>query len=263
MRGHCSGVHTRDGKASVCKEITNTVEVERLSGLGRQLINEAFGITFRTVAQGAAKEQLETEIATLTAQLEAVLQHGKQDGGPALLYAGTPFWQKVMREYLETGTERVLVEGVELYQELRTYYLAPIFRLHTGEHSLFSLYSVETEVRKAFSRTIWLKSGAYLVIDETEAMTVIDVNSGKYSKQKDFDSMAEAVNKEAAVEIARLLRLRNIRGIILVDFLKRTERKAEQEFLQYFREYLNADKGKTELVDMTALGLVELTRRAD
>lgn len=263
LPGHFSVVHTRDGKISVSKKITDVAAIERLKCLGSQLKKRDFGITFRTAAQGAQTEQLETEIAKLSAQLEAVLQQGKQDGGPVLLYAGTPFWQKIMREYLETGTERVLVEGVELYQELRTYYPAPVFRLHTGAHSLFSLYSVETEVRRAFSRTIWLKSGAYLVIDEAEAMTVIDVNSGKYSKQKDFDSMAEAVNKEAAVEIARLLRLRNLRGIIIVDFLKRAEREAEQEFLQYFREYLKADKGKTELVDMTALGLVELTRRAD
>lgn len=263
LPGHFSVVHTRDGKVSVSKKITDVAEIERLKDLGGQWIKGAFGITFRTVAQGAQKEQLVAEIVTLSAQLDAILQQGRQDGGPKLLYAGMPFWQKVMREYWDADAGRILVEGVELYQELRACYPAPVFRLHTGEHSLFSLYSVETEVRRAFSRTIWLKSGAYLVIDETEAMTVIDVNSGKYSKQKDFDAMADAVNKEAAVEIARLLRLRNIRGIIIVDFLKRAEREAEQEFLQYFREYLKADKGKTELVDITALGLVELTRRAD
>ena len=135
--------------------------------------------------------------------------------------------------------------------------------MHTGDFSLFSLYGVETELKKAFAKNIWLKSGAYLVVEQTEAMTVIDVNSGKYSKQKDFETMADAVNREAAMEIARILRVRNMRGIIVVDFLKQENKEAQQEFLQFFREYLRADKGKTELVDMTALGLVELTRRED
>lgn len=260
LPGRFSVVHTRDGKVSVSKKITNEEEIARLKKIGAP---GAFGVTFRTGADGVARELLETEIANLSAQLETILKEGKQDGGPALLYGGMPFWQKTMREYLDKAVERILVEDVELYQELRKRYPEAPIRLHTGEYSLFSLYAVEPEVRKAFSRTIWLKSGAYLVIDPTEAMTVIDVNSGKYSKQKDFDSMADAINREAAVEIARILRLRNIRGIIVVDFLKNEDKAAQQEFLQFFREYLKADKGKTELVDMTALGLVELTRRAD
>lgn len=270
LPGHFCVLHTRDAKVTVSKKITARAEIARLRSIGEECLNGEFGITFRTVAQGAEKTQIKGEIAELSARLQQIIEQGKQDGGPQMLHTGMPFWQKVLREYLDDAVARILVEGTALYQELRAFADAYCtrdtgmkFRLHTGEHSLFSLYSVETELRKAFSRTIWLKSGAYLVIDEVEAMTVIDVNSGKYSKQKDFDAMAEAVNQEAAVEIARLLRLRNMRGIIIVDFLKRTDKVSEQAFLQYFREYLKADKGKTELVDMTALGLVELTRREE
>lgn len=266
LLGHYCVLHQKKSGVTVSKKITDSTEIEQLRTLGLAMANQyGFGITFRTVAPLATEEELREELQQLYTQLQNVLLLGEQDGAPMLLSAGMPFWRKVMREYFDDTVACILVDGVALYQELCNLFSnhKMPFRLHTGEFGLFALYSVETELRKAFSRTIWLKSGAYLVIDETEAMTVIDVNSGKYSKKKEFDAMADVVNREAAIEITRLLRLRNIRGIVIVDFLKWEKKEAQEAFLQFFKEHLKAEKGKTELVDMTALGLVELTRRAD
>ena len=260
LTGTFSVVHTRNNQVTVSKKIIEDDEVDRLKSIP---IPSTFGITFRTKAFGVAIEQLQGEIAFLSNRLCQILEEGTKDGGPELLYTGTPFALKVMREFWDNATKQILVEGVELYEQVYALLPKAPVRLHTGDFPLFSLYGVETELKKAFAKNIWLKSGAYLVVEQTEAMTVIDVNSGKYSKQKDFETMADAVNREAAMEIARILRVRNMRGIIVVDFLKQENKEAQQEFLQFFREYLRADKGKTELVDMTALGLVELTRRED
>ena len=127
--------------------------------------------------------------------------------------------------------------------------------------SLGALYSVRSELKNALSERVWLKSGAYLVIQPTEALTVVDVNTGKNVAKKEMQENFLRVNKEAAEEIARQLRLRNLSGMVLVDFINLTSKSAEEELLKTFRAALQKDPVPAQLIDMTALGLVEVTRK--
>ena len=131
--------------------------------------------------------------------------------------------------------------------------------------SLSKLYSLESIISNAMCRKLWLKSGGYIIIEQTEALTVIDVNSGKYvantRKKSDKEKTYVLVNKEAAVEIARQLRLRNISGIIVVDFINMTDKSDNSEFITYLKQLLKQDETDTAFVDITKLGLVEITRK--
>ncbi|MBR5317798.1 MAG: ribonuclease E/G, partial [Lachnospiraceae bacterium] len=127
--------------------------------------------------------------------------------------------------------------------------------------SLSALYSVKSSLENALAEKVWLKSGAYLIIQPTEALTVIDVNTGKNVAKKDMQENFLKINKEAAIEIAHQLRLRNISGIIVVDFMNLTSKEAEEELMSTFRAELKKDPIPTQLIDMTKLGLVEVTRK--
>ena len=130
-----------------------------------------------------------------------------------------------------------------------------------ASYSLSALYSLETELERALKKTVWLKSGGYLVIEPTEAMTVIDVNTGKNTEKRTAEETYFKTNLEAAAEIAVQLRLRNLSGIIIVDFIDMASSDQKKTLLQTLRNYLQKDPVKTVVVDITALGLVELTRR--
>lgn len=139
------------------------------------------------------------------------------------------------------------MENIELYQDTRI--------------SLEKLYSVETRLQEALCEKVWLKSGAYLVIQQTEALTVIDVNSGKIQKKNPKDDIYFGINKEAAKEIALQLKLRNLSGIIIIDFINQNTKEQDQELLSYLSSLVKQDSVKTSVIDMTALGLVEVTRK--
>ncbi len=139
--------------------------------------------------------------------------------------------------------------------------LLPVRLYNDKMLSLNGLYGIESKIKEALERRIWLKSGGYLVIDITEALTVIDVNSGKYEAKKEAEESRLKINLEAAEEIARQIRLRNLSGIIIVDFINLKEKEKQQILMNEFKEYIAKDPTKTIFVDMTALGLVELTRK--
>ena len=136
-----------------------------------------------------------------------------------------------------------------------------ICRLYQEALSLSTLYSLDSRLQEAFSSRVWLKSGAYIIIQPTEALTVIDVNSGKNSIQKDAEETWSRINLEAAGEIALQLRLRNLSGIIIIDFINMSDSRHRQRLLEYMRELVKADRVKTTVVDITPLGLMEITRK--
>ena len=139
----------------------------------------------------------------------------------------------------------------------------PVRLYEDRQLSLASLYSLDTKCREAFDRVVWLKSGAYLVIEPTEALTVIDVNSGRYEAGGSLLDSSFTVNKEAAEEVARQLRLRNLSGMIVVDFINMTRKEDPAKLLDLLRSLAKQDRQKVRVVDMTPLGLVEITRRKD
>ena len=186
---------------------------------------------------------------------------------PQLLYQDLSLAQRVMRDMVTSQTVRVLIDSRENYQKLAAFAQGYMPRLvakiehYTGERPLFELYNVEDEIERALSRRVELKSGGYLIIDQTEAMTTIDVNTGGFVGSRNFDDTIFKSNLEAAQAIARQLRLRNLGGIIVLDFIDMQSDQHRAAVLEEFRRALARDRTRITVNGFTALGLVEMTRK--
>jgi ribonuclease G len=233
--------------------------------------DEKGGFILRTLAEGASSDELRADIEYLRNLWRDIQQRsGGVNAGaqpPKLVYQGLSLAQRVLRDMVSEGTSAVRVDSRENHQKLaafaRAYMPALVDKLqhYTGERPLFELYNVEQEIEKALSRRVDLKSGGTLVIDQTEAMTTVDVNTGGFVGHRNFDDTVFKTNLEAAQAIARQLRLRNLGGIIVVDFIDMDSEEHRAAVLAEFRRALSRDRTRMTVSGFTALGLVEMTRK--
>ena len=232
---------------------------------------EKGGFIARTLAESATEEELRADLEYLRNLWKVIRERsmGGDSGGlpPQLLYQDLSLAQRVLRDMVGAQTARVLVDSRENFQKLaafaQNYMLQVRAKLehYTGERPLFDLYNVETEIEKALSRRVDLKSGGYLIIDQTEAMTTIDVNTGGFVGSRNFDDTIFKTNLEAAQAIARQLRLRNLGGIIVVDFIDMESPEHRAAVLEELKRALARDRTRMSVNGFTALGLVEMTRK--
>jgi ribonuclease G len=175
------------------------------------------------------------------------------------------FFERILRDYLDNEVSKVVVNDEKLLTKVTDYVNDKNYgrkvEISFESGALFEIYNLEKHIRRAIRRQVWMKSGGYLVFDETEAMTIVDVNSGKFTGNKDFSATVFQLNCEAAIEIPRQLRLRSIGGIILIDFISMKDSAQEQEIMKIFRIELEKDKAHTKIIGMTGLGFLEMTRR--
>jgi ribonuclease G len=238
---------------------------ERLKELVPQ--DEKGGFILRTLAEAAAEDELRADLAYLCELWKAVGERALGAEPPKLIYQDLSLAQRVLRDMVTAATERVLVDSRENFQKLAAFaerYMPQVrLRLehYTGERPLFDLYNVEPEIERALSRRVDLKSGGYLIIDQTEAMTTIDVNTGGFVGSRNFDDTVFKTNLEAAQAIARQLRLRNLGGIIIIDFIDMESAEHRNAVLDELRRALARDRTRITLNGFTALGLVEMTRK--
>lgn len=245
----------------VSKRITDAVENERLRLSAEKVCPEGMGIIVRTNACGMSEAELQSDISALTSkwvELSKRLAHAK---APRFVYSGNEIAEKTARDLVNADTSLVLVEDETIYEDMCRLLPAANIKKHTSEIALFNLYSVPSQIDRALSRKVWLDCGGYLVIDYTEALTVIDVNSGKFTGSRNLDDTAFRLNIEAAEEAARQLRLRDIGGIIIIDFVDMNTQSEKDELLKTLRTALTGDRAHTNVVDITPLGLVEITRK--
>jgi ribonuclease G len=229
---------------------------------------EKGGFIARTLAESAAEEELRADLEYLR-NLWKVIRERSTGGAaaPHLLYQDLSLAQRVLRDMVTSHTSRVLVDSRENFQKLAAFaqnYMPQVrakLEHYTGERPLFDLYNVETEIEKALSRRVELKSGGYLIIDQTEAMTTIDVNTGAYVGHRNLEDTIYRTNLEAAVAVARQLRLRNLGGIIIADFIDMDDPEHRRGVLQALEQALAGDRIRTHLSAVSALGLVEMTRK--
>lgn len=241
---------------------------EQLREWIRPFIRDTHGFIVRTNAGEATKEELEREAEKLEKQYGHLLKIAPHRTCFSQLLGQEPVWIEMMRNTYTAELQDIVTDVPEIYTSLVSYLeendRQSLEKLRLYEDDmlpLYKLYRLEREFAQADSRQVWLKSGGYLVIDPTEALTVIDVNTGKYSGKKVRSETLRAINFEAAVEAARQIRLRNLSGIILIDFINMDNRKDQQELLDFLSGRLFADPVKTRLIDMTKLELVEITRK--
>ncbi len=208
------------------------------------------------------------EIQELSAKLNRICTTAASRTCYSCLYRPAAQWLTEIRDTYQDQYDEIVTEDAVLFQELHAFLEASCpeelsrLRLYTDERlSLKNLYRLTTRIQEATDARVWLRSGGYLVIEPTEALTVIDVNSGKYSGKKGSSETWKLINLEAAAEIARQLRLRNLSGIIIADFINMDSRADEEELLHFLSQELKKDPVKASVIDMTPLGLVEITRK--
>jgi len=238
---------------------------ERLQALLPE--DEKGGFILRTLAGGATDEELRADIGYLRHLWRDIRARAQDATPPRLLYQDLSLAQRVLRDMASESTAAVRVDSRENHQKLLEFaqaytpIVAPRLEHYTGERPLFDLYNVEPEIEKALARRVDLKSGGTLVIDQTEAMTTIDVNTGGFVGTRTFDDTVFKTNLEAAQAIARQLRLRNLGGIIIIDFIDMDSEEHREAVLQEFRRALARDRTRMTVNGFTQLGLVEMTRK--
>lgn len=243
-------------------------EKERLRKIAQPFLTGEFGVIVRTNGARASKEVLEEEFERLSRSCHRVLTTGKHQSCFSRVYQEPPAYTAAIRNINKEQLLEIVTDDSEIYEVLSRY-LAEYQpedqeKLHFYQDeslSLDRLYGITTAFQSALQERVWLKSGAYLIIQPTEALTVIDVNTGKYDGHKKLQETFLRINLEAAREIARQLRLRNLSGIIVVDFIDMEEDGDREKLIELLEHEIKKDPIKTVLVDMTPLGLVELTRK--
>nr|WP_089985601.1 ribonuclease E/G [Clostridium sp. C105KSO13] len=232
------------------------------------LKNEEYGIIVRTNAKDAAFSDIIEEIRGLETKYFEMKKIAHTRICFSCLYQEPSAYISDLKNVYTEGLTEIIIEGDELYSQVREYYekeqpeyLVNLRRYASNQLSLAKLYSTRTVLDRTLGQRVWLKNGAYLVIQYTEALTVIDVNSGKFVAKKGPMETYLKINLEAAEEAAKQIRLRNLNGIIIIDFINLEDDNATHELLKFFRHYLSRDPIQTTLVDMTELQLVEVTRK--
>lgn len=230
--------------------------------------DRSFGLIVRTNAKEAAEEEILRELELLSERRKKLLELASHRTCYSLLESSEPSYISSIRDTYENELDAVVTDDRDCYETLKKYMeehqKEDLHKLSFYEDPLLplsKLYSLETAVEQALGKHVWLKSGGYLVIEPTEALTVIDVNTGKYTGKKTQAETILKINREAASETARQLRLRNLSGIIVVDFIDMETEAHQLELMSLLERELSKDPVKTALVDMTRLGLVEITRK--
>ncbi|MEW6447708.1 MAG: Rne/Rng family ribonuclease [Bacillota bacterium] len=249
----------------ISRRISSSAERERLKRLTAGIRPAGMGLIIRTAAAGADQAELQHDLEVLLKRWEEIRQKAREPA-PQLLYKDVDLLPRILRDFFTSDVQRLIVDSAELKDEVLEIMneLGPDLkeRVHLEqERDLMEAYGVEQEVERALKRRIWLKSGGYIVFDQTEAFTAIDVNTGKYVGSQSLEETVVKTNLEAVREIARQIRLRNIGGIIIIDFIDMIEEKHRQEVLAALEEALKRDRVRSHILGITRLGLVELTRK--
>ncbi len=251
----------------VSRRIENEHERTRLRAIAERLRPEGMGLIVRTAAEGVEESDLADDVRFLLQLWGKVTERARSSRAPAVLYQDLGLIRRVVRDLFTGQVDRFVVDSPREFERIRELVgsFAPDLRervhLHTGPEPLFDAYGVEREIERALHRKVWLRSGGYVVFDRTEAATVIDVNTGKFVGKTDLASTILKTNLEAAQEIARQIRLRDIGGIILIDFIDMDVEKHQRRVLAAVQEAVQADRTKIHVIDLTGLGLVEITRK--
>ncbi|WP_055725230.1 Rne/Rng family ribonuclease, partial [Streptomyces niveiscabiei] len=261
-------VYVPEGSMTGISRKLPDTERARLKTILKKIVPEDAGVIVRTAAEGASEDELRRDVERLQAQWEEIKKKAKTGNAPALLYGEPDMTVRVVRDIFNEDFSKVVVSGDEAWQTIHGYvaHVAPDLagRLSrwTSEVDVFATYRIDEQLAKALDRKVWLPSGGSLVIDRTEAMVVVDVNTGKFTGQGgNLEETVTRNNLEAAEEIVRQLRLRDLGGIIVIDFIDMVLESNRDLVLRRLLECLGRDRTKHQVAEVTSLGLVQMTRK--
>ncbi|SOD19508.1 ribonuclease G [Nitrosomonas ureae] len=253
----------------ISQRIEDDSERELLREKLQQILpeDEEGGYIIRTMAETADENDLRADLEYLHRLWRDIQQKSATISAPVLLYQDLDLSHRVLRDFIDEDTVRILVDSRENYQKLvkfaQSYMtcIAERITLYTGDRPLFDLYAVEEEIERSLAKRVNLKSGGYLIIDQTEALTTMDVNTGGFIGVRNFDDTVFKTNLEAAQVIARQLRMRNLGGIIIIDFIDMESEDHKNAVLAEFNKALSKDRTRITVNGFSTLGLVEMTRK--
>ena len=256
----------------VSQRIENEQERDRLKNIIKQIKDEHSqslkgGVIVRTAAEGVSEDELRQDMAYLIKLWQHIEDKKQKVQVPTLIYEELPLYQRIIRDLVIQNISKIFVDSRETFGKIlefvRDFVPSAEEKLehYPGERPLFELYNVEDDLQKALSRKVALKSGGYLIIDQTEAMTTVDVNTGSFVGSRTLEDTVFKTNLEATHAIARQLRLRNLGGIIIIDFIDMQEDDHRTQVLKAFEKMLSRDHAKTKITQVSELGLVEMTRK--
>ena len=255
------------GHVGVSRKIEDDKERQRLKGLINKLRFEGEGFIARTVCEGASIKKIKTDMYFLRKLWKNIQRKQEKLLAPALVHYDLNILLRTVRDLLTDDVKRVVVDSKKTFRELTKFIsqlipsMANVCELYRGKDPIFEYYSIEPELSRSLEKKVWLKSGGYLVIDENEALVSIDVNTGKYVGTRNLEDTIFKINLEAAKEIVYQIKLRNIGGIIILDFIDMEKTSNREKVYKALDDALKDDKSKTNILKISELGLVEMTRK--
>lgn len=281
LAGNYAALDLLTGMVGVSNKIRNAERVEELKTMVSS--DMPYGVIFRTACEQARNDAIRAELQQLSTQMDQIIHKAEYERNTGLIQGGKPEYLAIMEEYGWARIDEIQTDNKVIYEELyakKNFVTStnapsdqnyvpnndsdvnqPRLLYYEDEYPLYKLLSLEIEITHLLDRRVWLKSGGFLVIEPTEAMVVIDVNTGKSIGKKRQEEHLLKVNEEAAVEIAKQLRLRNLSGIILVDFINMKQPESRDKLIRTLKSALYKDKVPSRFVDVTALELYEITRK--
>lgn len=256
---------------TISKKIEKQEEKDRLIHIIKENLPKGFGIIVRTSAKGKDETLVKQDIQNVLNKWNEIKKKAEEleknnSFAPSLIYKNEGIIGKLLTDLSDNELARVVTNHQESYQLVEKFLketnLTSKVKLELKQNeNILSMYDLEEQIEKTSNRKIWLKCGGFITIDKTEALTAIDVNSGKYIGTKDLEQTVFTVNKEASIEIAKQLRLRDIGGIIIIDYIDMEKQETKQKILEILEESLKKDRSKTQIIGFTPLDLLEMTRK--
>jgi len=251
----------------ISRRISDEAERTRLRSIVDDIKLKGYGFIIRTASEGSTEDEIKKDLDFLLLLWETIQKKRDKVSAPSLLYSDLDLIFRSVRDLMIQDVKRLVIDSSEEYERIkefvRTYFekfLGKI-ELYEGTEPIFDAYGIELDISRALGRKVWLKSGGYIVIDQTEAMTVIDVNTGKFVGKEELEDTILKTNLEAVKEIAYQIRLRNLGGIIIVDFIDMEKYENRERVFNSFVEAMKKDKAKNTISHISELGLIQMTRK--
>jgi ribonuclease G len=253
-------------RVGISRRVRDRRERTRLREIAKRMRRERVGLIIRTAAETAREDEIREEYLSLEHTWDEIVSRAESAQAPALLHEEPGLDLKLVRDLFTEGVLKLVVDSKTKYNELVKYLqqtapslVSKVF-LYGGEKPIMEHYRVEPELQKVYQRRLWLKSGGFLTIDQTEAMVAIDVNTGRSSKEEDPERLIFSTNMEAAVEIARQIRLRDLSGLIIIDFIDMEDPKNTEKVAAELKKHLVRDRAKADFAPVSRFGMLEMTR---
>jgi ribonuclease G len=250
---------------AVSKKIADESAKAALRQMGKEMKEKEEGIIFRTSSIDCSEQELLTELDTLRVSYKKMLQKASALNHPGILFEKDSFFEMIVDSINKMNAGEVIVDDFSFKEKLegieQIKNSTVLLRYYQEKENIFSAYRTEHEIEKALKRIVWLDNGAYLIFDETEALTIIDVNTGKFSGKSELEDTVVKTNMLAAMEIARQLRLRDVGGMVLIDFIDMKKEEHRQSIANLMEQECKKDERRTNVIGFTPLGILQLTRK--